>query len=351
MDNKKTIFDSMMYIHRMYDEPITIMDISKQAYLSPTYFSSLFRIFTGYTVKNYLNRYRLYRAALELKNSNKRIIDIAISNGFSSHQAFTRSFSQTYYVSPAQFRLFNTTLDPFPPKYLMEEPILTMELMECLSFDEIMVSTLLQNTISKGGSGKQEKAKGDNNELNSKHVQQIRGIIAKNATCRRLIKSSLPGIVEYMRNERYKDTHKVDDEAFINVKAYELAKDEAQMIVYDWDYWDEFESFSIAEIREVILDYEIYKQRNISNEILQTERNQSNKRAALNKIIDQLNIVNDPRWFNRGNLFSEEAFEIAYGNLIAMIDMFNLLQNDTKNLAIEYDEEDEAWELLYDFIS
>jgi predicted transcriptional regulator YdeE len=42
----------------MYDEPITITDISAQAYLSPSYFSSLFRIFTGFTVKNYLNRYR-----------------------------------------------------------------------------------------------------------------------------------------------------------------------------------------------------------------------------------------------------------------------------------------------------
>jgi AraC family transcriptional regulator len=107
------------------------MEISAQAYLSPSYFSSVFRIFTGFTVKNYVNRYRLYRAAVELKNSDKRIVEITFINGFSSQQAFTRSFSQMYGVTPAQFRLLNPILDPFPPKNLWEEPIPIMELMEC----------------------------------------------------------------------------------------------------------------------------------------------------------------------------------------------------------------------------
>ena len=131
MDIKQIIYDATLYIHRMYDEPITITDISAQAYLSPSYFSSQFRIFTGFTVKNYLNRYRLYRAAMDLKNSGKQIVEITYINGFSSQQAFTRSFSQMYGIAPAQFRLLNPAIDPFPPKNLWKEPIPIMELMEC----------------------------------------------------------------------------------------------------------------------------------------------------------------------------------------------------------------------------
>ena len=131
MDIKQVIYDSTQYIHRMYDEPITITDISAQVYLSPSYFSSLFRVFTGFTVKNYLNRYRLYRAAVDLKDSDKRIVEITFINGFSSQQAFTRSFSQMYGIAPAQFRLLNPAIDPFPPQNLWKEPLPIMELMEC----------------------------------------------------------------------------------------------------------------------------------------------------------------------------------------------------------------------------
>jgi len=117
----------------MYAEPITVTDIAAQAYLSPSYFSFMFRTLIGYTVKNYLNRYRLYRAVLDLRGSNKQIVEIAYVNGFSSQQGFTRSFSQIYGIAPAQFRLLSPPVEPFPPENLWDsiwkEP--SMEFMDC----------------------------------------------------------------------------------------------------------------------------------------------------------------------------------------------------------------------------
>jgi len=116
----------------MYAEPLTVADIAAEAYLSPSYFSFMFRTFTGYTVKNYLNCYRLYRAACDLCDSNKQLAEVAYANGFSSQQAFTRSFSQMYGIAPAQFRLSCPILSPFPPENLWlrrSEP--SMELMQC----------------------------------------------------------------------------------------------------------------------------------------------------------------------------------------------------------------------------
>jgi len=131
MDIRQSIYDSVKFMHENYGEQIVIADISSQAYLSPSYFSSVFRILTGYTVKSYLNRYRLYRAAQELARGNKRIIEIAFDAGFLSQQSFTKSFSQTYGITPAQFRLLKPIFETFPPENIWKERVIPMELMDC----------------------------------------------------------------------------------------------------------------------------------------------------------------------------------------------------------------------------
>ena len=132
MDIEQSIYESTLYIHNMYNEPIAVADIAADVYLSPSYFSFMFRTFTGYTVKNYLNRYRLYCAALDLRDSNKQLVEIAYTHGFSSQQAFTRSFSQMYGITPAVFRLQRPSISPFPPENLWTTGRkVPMELMQC----------------------------------------------------------------------------------------------------------------------------------------------------------------------------------------------------------------------------
>jgi len=131
MEIKQLVYDSALYMHDNYGKQITVADVSAQAYLSPSYFSTLFRVFTGYTVKNYLSRYRLYRAALELTESDSRIVEIAFNSGFLSQQSLTKSFTQTYGVAPAQFRLLKPDIKPFPPQNIWKEGLLSMELMDC----------------------------------------------------------------------------------------------------------------------------------------------------------------------------------------------------------------------------
>ena len=118
MDNKQLVYEAASYIHDNYSEQISVTDISAKAHLSPSYFATVFRVLTGFTVKNYFNRYRLHRAAKELVESDKRIIEIAFDVGFLSQEAFTRSFSKAYGITPAQFRLNKPAFKPFPPKNL-----------------------------------------------------------------------------------------------------------------------------------------------------------------------------------------------------------------------------------------
>lgn len=103
MDYPDAIREATLFIHRQYGENILVADISEHAYFSSSYFAKVFRTLTGYTVKEYINRYRLYRAAMDLKETDKRIIIIAFENGFSSQQAFTKNFTQEYRIAPAKF--------------------------------------------------------------------------------------------------------------------------------------------------------------------------------------------------------------------------------------------------------
>lgn len=128
MDYTALMREAIEFIHSQYGENILVSDISAQVYLSPSYFAYLFRTLTGYTVKNYLNRYRLYRAAAALRETDKRIIEIAFECGFSSQQAFTKSFSLLYGTSPAQFRRANISFNPFPPSNILQKRGITMDL-------------------------------------------------------------------------------------------------------------------------------------------------------------------------------------------------------------------------------
>lgn len=128
MDYAEAVREAISFMHHKYSENITVADISGHVYLSPSYFSTVFRTLTGYTMKEYLLRYRLYRTALELKNTKKRIIAITFESGFCSQQAFTKSFTQVYGIAPARFRRTNPQIDPFPPKKLFRKGAMSMDL-------------------------------------------------------------------------------------------------------------------------------------------------------------------------------------------------------------------------------
>lgn len=110
MDHVTSISKSIEYIHANYNDAITVSDIAESVYLSPSYFATIFRGITGYSVNEYLSKYRLYKVADQLLNTNERIVVIAFENGFSSQQALTRAFSQHYGMGPAQFRQVRPTL-------------------------------------------------------------------------------------------------------------------------------------------------------------------------------------------------------------------------------------------------
>lgn len=83
----------------------TLMDMSKQIGYSPYYCSNLFHRITGMTIKKYLSGRKLCYIATALRDTNRRILDIALQFGFSSQESMTRAFVKAFGCTPKAYRI------------------------------------------------------------------------------------------------------------------------------------------------------------------------------------------------------------------------------------------------------
>lgn len=75
---------------------------------------SIFKFFTGITIKEYFKNRKLSMAGLELIKGEK-VIDVAVKFGYSSSQSFARAFNSFFGFNPGEVRQKNRTLKLFAP--------------------------------------------------------------------------------------------------------------------------------------------------------------------------------------------------------------------------------------------
>ena len=92
------------WVEANLDREPALLEMSRQVGYSPWYCSTLFHRICGDTVKSYAARRRLSLAALDLRDSEDRILDIAVKHGFSSQEALTRAFRGAFGCTPAAYR-------------------------------------------------------------------------------------------------------------------------------------------------------------------------------------------------------------------------------------------------------
>ncbi len=81
-----------------------LADLAALAHLSPFHFHRIYSAMRGESLFDTIRRARLRRAALALKFSRLKIIDVAQEAGFESAQSFARAFRSLVGVSPTAFR-------------------------------------------------------------------------------------------------------------------------------------------------------------------------------------------------------------------------------------------------------
>lgn len=94
----------ILFIENNHSQYVTRDLLAETAGLSPNYLSSLFNVYTGKKINEYINSIRLEDAAKKLINSDFSITDIAFSSGFESLTTFNRLFKKMYESSPKEFR-------------------------------------------------------------------------------------------------------------------------------------------------------------------------------------------------------------------------------------------------------
>ncbi len=98
------IQDVCHYICNYYNEPITLGQMAKIAYMSPTYFSKKFKRVTGFGFKEYLNNIRIKMATDMLIETQYSITEIASYCGYHDSNYFGDVFKKLVGVSPNKYR-------------------------------------------------------------------------------------------------------------------------------------------------------------------------------------------------------------------------------------------------------
>lgn len=114
MDWAARINSALDYIEKNLDADVDLKYASRLAFCSVNSFSNAFYVVTGIQLNEYIRRRRLSLAALELQNSDEKIIDISLKYGYSSPTAFNRAFQNQHKVSPQYARSRRISLVVYP---------------------------------------------------------------------------------------------------------------------------------------------------------------------------------------------------------------------------------------------
>ncbi|RPK30572.1 effector binding domain-containing protein [Paenibacillus xylanexedens] len=104
MDHYTRIQLAIEYLEQHLQDDFNIRETSAAANFSAFHFQRLFQAITGFTVLEYVRRRRLTEAAGMLRGTSEGILDIAMSFGYQSQEAFTRAFSTYFGMTPAKLR-------------------------------------------------------------------------------------------------------------------------------------------------------------------------------------------------------------------------------------------------------
>ena len=98
------IAKAIAYIRGHYMEKIALQDIADHVFLSPTYFSRVFREETGQTPGGFITAVRIDESKRLLRDAAVGIIDIPALAGFESQSYFTRVFKKSEGLTPGEYR-------------------------------------------------------------------------------------------------------------------------------------------------------------------------------------------------------------------------------------------------------
>ncbi|MFD9685399.1 GyrI-like domain-containing protein [Kitasatospora sp. NPDC059146] len=95
---------AMEHIERRLDQEIDVAELARIAMTSEYHFRRLFSMLAGMPLSEYVRRRRLTVAGAEVLDGGRTLLDIAVSYGYTSGEAFARAFRAMHGVGPGEAR-------------------------------------------------------------------------------------------------------------------------------------------------------------------------------------------------------------------------------------------------------
>lgn len=119
MDNLELLSNALDYIENNINEKITAENVANACFCSKSYLQKIFRYVNDYSVKEYIIKRRITKAAKDLVcNPAESILDISFKYCYNSPEAFTRAFEQVWQCKPSVFRKEARFTDLYPRQLL-----------------------------------------------------------------------------------------------------------------------------------------------------------------------------------------------------------------------------------------
>jgi two-component system, response regulator YesN len=102
--DKKIIERAVEYIYKNYDKEINLAVVSNEVSMNYSYFSQVFKDYTGENFVNYIQRIRIEKAKEFLRNPDYKVYEIAARVGYEDSKQFTKIFRKVTGISPREYR-------------------------------------------------------------------------------------------------------------------------------------------------------------------------------------------------------------------------------------------------------
>lgn len=92
------------YIEENWDQEVKLRDLATTLYMSEDYIGRLFKNETGKVFSQYLTEVRMDHALAMVRDTNKKVTEIALSTGYNSTSNFIAAFRRTFGATPMAMR-------------------------------------------------------------------------------------------------------------------------------------------------------------------------------------------------------------------------------------------------------
>lgn len=99
-----------VYILENINDDITMEKLENIFYYNKSYLMRIFKSYTGYTIKEFINTVKVLKTINPLVFTNDTILKIALCNGFNSQEYYSEKFKEVIGIPPLSFRKHFTEL-------------------------------------------------------------------------------------------------------------------------------------------------------------------------------------------------------------------------------------------------